>query len=55
MNLQPIPAEPPLTGPLWSVVLPIVVFAGSLAATYLLYRHFARAGAAGRDSEPRPD
>ena len=43
MNLQPIPADPPIGGPFWSLIVPILVFGGSLASTYLLFRHFARA------------
>lgn len=36
-----LPADPPMTGPLWSVVVPAILFAVSLGATLLLYRHFA--------------
>ena len=36
-----IPAEPPIDGPLWSVVVPALLFAVAFLATYRLYRHFA--------------
>ena len=39
--MRPIPAEPPLGGPLWSVVVPALLFLLAVAATFLLYRHFA--------------
>jgi hypothetical protein len=42
--MTPIPAEPPIGGPFWSVVVPALLLVGALAATYLLYRHFARTG-----------
>ena len=40
--MTPIPASSPLEGPIWSVVVPILVFAVTLAATALLYRRFNR-------------
>ncbi len=40
--VPPIPAEPPLAGPLWTWVVPVLLFVVSLGATWLLYRHFAR-------------
>jgi hypothetical protein len=43
--LQPLPAEPPISGPFWTLVLPALLFACSLLATWLLYRRFARVGA----------
>jgi hypothetical protein len=39
-----IPAESPIGGPFWTVVLPVLLFAVSFLATYLLYRHFADRG-----------
>ncbi len=39
--VEPIPAEPPIDGPLWTMLLPALLLAVSVAATYLLYRHFA--------------
>ncbi len=40
-TVPPIPAETTLHGPLWSLVVPAVVFIVSFVATYLLFRHFA--------------
>ncbi len=37
----PIPAEPPLSGPLWTLALPAALFAVSFLATWLLYRRFS--------------
>jgi hypothetical protein len=45
--MTPIPAEPPIGGPMWSVIVPALLFLTALAATCLLYRHFAGKG---RDS-----
>lgn len=42
--MTPLPAEPPIDGPLWSVVVPALLFLAALAATWLLYRHFAGKG-----------
>lgn len=42
--MKPLPAAPPIGGPLWSVVVPAVLFLVAAAATWLLYRHFARKG-----------
>jgi hypothetical protein len=39
--VEPIPAESPIDGALWTIVLPALLFATACAATYLLYRHFA--------------
>lgn len=38
---EPLPAEPPIGGPLWSLLVPALLFAVAFAATFLLYRHFA--------------
>ena len=38
--IERIPAEPPIGGPLWSVVLPFLLVAVSFLATWLLYRRF---------------
>jgi len=38
---EPLPAEPPFVGAMWSFVVPAILFAIALAATVLLYRHFA--------------
>lgn len=37
----PLPAEPPIGGPVWTIVVPAALFLVSLVATFLLYRHFA--------------
>jgi len=41
-ELPPIPAEPPIGGPFWSVVVPAALLAVSFIATWLLYRRFSR-------------
>jgi hypothetical protein len=38
----PIPAEPPISGPFWTLVLPVALFAVSILATWMLYRRFSR-------------
>ena len=38
---DPLPAEPPFGGALWSYVIPAILFAIAFGATFLLYRHFA--------------
>jgi len=38
--LERIPAEPPIGGPFWTVLVPSLLFAVSFAATWLLYRRF---------------
>jgi len=38
---DPLPAEPPFVGVIWSFVVPVILFAVALGATVLLYRHFA--------------
>jgi hypothetical protein len=42
--MTPIPAEPPIGGPFWTLVLPALLFAVAFLATFLLYRHFSRDG-----------
>ncbi len=37
-----IPAEPPIDGPFWTIVVPAALFGLALAATVLLYRRFSR-------------
>lgn len=39
--MTPIPASPPIGGALWSVAVPALLFLITLAATWLLYRHFS--------------
>jgi hypothetical protein len=41
-GLAPLPADPPIGGPVWTVVIPSVLFAGSFLGTYLLYKRFAK-------------
>jgi len=38
---DPLPAEPPFGGAMWSLVVPAILFAIALGATIFLYRHFA--------------
>lgn len=40
--LQRIPAEAPISGVLWTVVVPAALFAVSLGATWALFRHYSR-------------
>ena len=42
MSLQPLPVESPISGALWTLVIPALLFALSFLATFLLYRRFAR-------------
>jgi hypothetical protein len=39
--MAPLPAGPPIGGPIWTVVVPAVLFLGSFIGTYLLYRKFS--------------
>jgi len=41
-SIVPLPATPPIGGPVWTILIPAVLFAGSLLGTYLLYRRFSR-------------
>ena len=41
MSFEPLPAASPLSGPFWTWVVPVALFAVALAATWRLYRHFA--------------
>lgn len=38
---DPLPAEPPFGGLMWSYVVPAILFAIAFGATFFLYRHFA--------------
>jgi len=38
----PLPAEPPIGGPIWTIVIPAILFLGSLLGTYLLYQKFSK-------------
>lgn len=40
--LQPLPAEPPIGGPFWTVVVPALLLAVATTATWLLYRRFSK-------------
>jgi hypothetical protein len=42
MSLQPLPVDPPISGPFWTLVVPALLFAVSFLATFLLYRRFSR-------------
>ena len=39
--MTPIPAEPPIGGVLWSLIVPLLVWLVTFGATFLLYRHFS--------------
>ncbi len=39
--MTPIPAEPPIGGVFWSVVVPAAMLAVAFVATWLLYRRFS--------------
>ena len=41
-GMAPLPAEPPIGGPLWTLVIPALLLLGSFLGTYLLYRRFAQ-------------
>ena len=42
--MTPLPADPPISGPLWSFAVPALLLLVATAATWLLYRHFAKKG-----------
>ena len=37
----PLPADPPIGGAIWTVVIPAVLLIGSSLGTFLLYKRFA--------------
>jgi hypothetical protein len=39
--MSPIPASSPIGGPLWTWVVPVLLFAVALFATLALYRRFS--------------
>ncbi len=39
---EPIPAKPPIGGPIWTIVVPAALLVVSIWGTWLLYRHFAK-------------
>jgi len=45
--MAPLPAEPPIGGAIWIVVVPAILLVGSFLATFYLYKRFAREEAAG--------
>ena len=40
-EVAPLPVEAPISGPMWSVVLPAVLLLIASGGTFLLYRRFA--------------
>ena len=40
-SIAPLPATPPIGGPVWTILIPAILFAGSFLGTYLLYRRFS--------------
>ncbi|MCG6988520.1 MAG: hypothetical protein LJF06_10110 [Gemmatimonadetes bacterium] len=38
----PLPAKPPIGGPIWTIVVPAALLAVSIWGTWLLYRHFSK-------------
>jgi hypothetical protein len=41
---QALPVDSPLSGVLWTWILPVLLFTIAFVATWLLYRHFAGRG-----------
>ena len=41
-GIEPLPAEPPIGGAVWTIVIPTFLFLGSFLGTYLLYQRFSR-------------
>ena len=41
-EVAPLPAEPPIGGPIWTILIPAALFLGSFLGTYLLYRRFSK-------------
>ena len=39
--MTPLPADPPIGGPIWTILIPALLFVGSFLGTYLLYRRFS--------------
>jgi len=42
-GMSPLPADPPIEGPLWTIAIPALLFVGSFLGTYFLYKRFAKA------------
>jgi hypothetical protein len=43
-TVAPLPAEPPIGGVIWTIVIPAALFIGASVATFLLYKHFSGQG-----------
>jgi len=41
-GMAPLPADPPIGGAIWTVVVPALLLSGSSLGTYLLYKRFAK-------------
>jgi hypothetical protein len=41
-GMAPLPAEPPIGGVIWTVVIPALLLIGSFLATFFLYKRFAK-------------
>ena len=41
-GVAPLPAQSPIGGPLWSVVIPALLLLVTGLGTFMLYRHFAK-------------
>jgi hypothetical protein len=41
-GMAPLPADPPIGGAIWTMVIPAILFIGSFLGTFLLYKRFAR-------------
>lgn len=41
-GMAPLPAEPPIGGAVWTVVIPAILLVGSMVGTYLLYKRFSK-------------
>ena len=39
--MAPLPADPPIGGAVWTILIPAILLVGSVIGTYLLYRRFA--------------
>jgi hypothetical protein len=41
-DVAPLPAQSPIDGPLWSLVIPALLLLVTALGTFMLYRHFAK-------------
>jgi hypothetical protein len=41
-GMAPLPAEPPIGGVIWTVIIPALLLLGSSLGTLLLYKRFAK-------------